>query len=156
MKLWRLFSGIVSILLYSIVISQSKLAFVVEKLGGQEGKEGTAGTTVAYCMLIGGIASLFLFWSKGKLGSIILAVIFGIGAIAGYSNAGFFKDLLVWATWCLICALMALDTIVVEDEKKKKAAKKAAAEAAAAEAASGENAVEAKKPDETDVNKTLE
>ena len=43
--------------------------------------------------------------SKG--GNIALIVLFALGAFCGFTMAGSYADLNVWAAWCLICAVFA-------------------------------------------------
>ena len=48
----------------------------------------------------------------GKGGSIALIVLYGIGALCGYTMAGSYSDLIIWASWCLICAVLAIVSLV--------------------------------------------
>ena len=128
MKAWRIFSGILSIVFYSIVDKQSRLARVAEVLtNDEESTAGSGGQVVALLLLVGGILSIVLFKAK-KTGSLILALLFGIAAAIGFSNAGFYQDLYIWSGWCAICAALALpgffskkkqNVTVVKEEKKE-------------------------------------
>ena len=67
---------------------------------------GVAGVFVAFLMMSGGIVSIVTRnWSRG--GNIAMVVLYGLAALIGYTSFGFFKDLIVWATWCLVCAVLA-------------------------------------------------
>lgn len=44
----------------------------------------------------------------GKDGNIALIVLFGLGALIGFTMAGSYSDLMIWAGWCLVCAVLAL------------------------------------------------
>lgn len=58
---------------------------------------GSGGIIVAVMMLSGGIVSIATRKSKGKGGNIALVVLFGIGALAGFTLVGNFADLNIWA-----------------------------------------------------------
>lgn len=73
---------------------------------------GSGGIIVAVMMLSGGIVSIATRKSKGKGGNIALVVLFGIGALAGFTLAGNFADLNIWAAWCLINAVLAVVSMV--------------------------------------------
>ena len=124
MKVWRIFSGLLSILFYTICDKQARLAKVVEVFGNdKEGNVGNAGQIVAILLLAGGILSLVLFKTRGVVGTLILTATYAIAAGVGFSNAGFFKDLNIWSAWCLICALMALASLAGNKKKAEKAGK---------------------------------
>ena len=109
MKVWKLVSGILSIILTVIVLFQSCAAGVVEAVEDSGGTSGGAGVVVAILMLAGGIVSIATRKSNG--GNIALIVLFGIAAIMGFSGTGIFKDLIVWSAWCMINAILALVAI---------------------------------------------
>lgn len=111
MKVWKLVSGILSIILTVIVLFQSCAAGVVEAVEDSGGTSGGAGVVVAILMLAGGIVSIATRKSNGKGGNIALIVLFGIAAIMGFSGTGIFKDLIVWSAWCMINAILALVAI---------------------------------------------
>ena len=74
---------------------------------------GSAGLIVAIMMLAGGIVSIATR-NGGKGGNIALIVLFGIAALCGYAMAGtLYQDLYVWATWCLICAVLAVVSLIM-------------------------------------------
>ena len=120
MKAWRILSGLLSIVFYTIVDKQAKLARLAEALGkDSESKAGSAGQIVAVLLLVGGILSLVFFKTRGVVGTLILTSTYAIAAAVGFANAGFFKDLNVWSGWCLICALMALASLAGNRKKKE-------------------------------------
>ena len=41
------------------------------------------------------------------LAALALIVLFALGALCGFTMAGSYADLNVWAAWCLICAVFA-------------------------------------------------
>lgn len=117
MKTWKLVSGILSIVLFVIVAFQSCAAGVANTLESNGEIGGTAGIIVAIMLLSGGIVSIAtLKGSKG--GNIALIVLYGIGSLCGFTMAGSYADLNIWATWSLICAVLAIISIVKGNKTK--------------------------------------
>lgn len=111
MKTWKLVSGILSIILFVLVTFQSCVAGVGNALTENGESSGSAGIIVAIVLLAGGIVSVAT--RKGsKGGNIALIVLFGIGALVGFTMAGSYKDLYIWAAWCCICAITAIISII--------------------------------------------
>lgn len=112
MKTWKLVSGILSIVLCLLVMFQSCAAGIVNTIGETGEVSGSAGIIVSIMLLAAGIVSIAT--RKGsKGGNIALIVLYGIGAICGYAMAGtIYKDLYVWATWCLLCVILAIVSLV--------------------------------------------
>lgn len=108
MKTWKLVSGILSIVLCLFVLFQSCAAGLSNTMQGNGELGGTAGLIVAIMLLAGGIVSIATRKSSGKGGNIALIVLFGIGALFGFTLAGSYGDLVIWAFWCLICAVFAI------------------------------------------------
>lgn len=108
MKVWKLVSGILSIVLFIIVAFQSCAAGLGNALAENGESSGSGGIIVAIVMLAGGITSIATRKSEGKGGNIALIVLFGIGALVGFALAGSFADLNIWAGWCLINAVLAV------------------------------------------------
>ena len=111
MKTWKLVSGILSIVLFVFVTFQSCAAGVANTLEANGEVGGSAGIIVAIMLLAGGIVSIATR-KGGKGGNIALIVLFGIGALCGYTMAGSYGDLYIWATWCLICAVLAIVSLI--------------------------------------------
>lgn len=111
MKTWKLVSGILSIVLFVFVTFQSCAAGVANTLEANGEVGGSAGIIVAIMLLAGGIVSIAPR-KGGKGGNIALIVLFGIGALCGYTMAGSYGDLYIWATWCLICAVLAIVSLI--------------------------------------------
>lgn len=111
MKTWKLVSGILSIVLFLMVAFQSCAAGLSNSLSDTGEVSGSAGIIVAIMLLAGGIVSIAT--RKGsKGGNIALIVLFGIGTLFGYTLAGSFSDLRIWATWCLINVILAIVSLV--------------------------------------------
>ncbi len=111
MKTWKLVSGILSIVLFAFVSFQSCAAGIGNTLAENGEVSGSAGLIVSIALLAGGIVSIATR-NRPKGGNIALIVLFGIGAICGYTMAGSFADLTIWATWCLLCAVLAVVSLI--------------------------------------------
>lgn len=131
MRIWKLISGIISIVLSIFVVFQSGIAGLSNALEENEEIGGTAGLFLAILMLTGGIVSIVVHNKTGKGPNIALMVLFGLAAAMGFAFAGSYADLRIWAGWCLLCAVLALVSMFL----KKKPAKKAAKSTDAADAA---------------------
>lgn len=116
MKTWKLVSGILSIVLFFVVAFQSCAAGVVNTIEENGEVSGSGGIIVAILMLSGGIVSIATRKNEGKGGNIALIVLFGLAALAGFTLAGNFTDLNIWAAWCLINVILSIVAMV----KKKK------------------------------------
>ena len=116
MKTWKLVSGILSIVLSIFVLFQSCAAGLSNTIEANGEAGGSAGVMVAIMLLVGGIVSIATR-KGGKGGNIALIILFGIGALLGFTMAGSYSDLIIWAVWCLICAVLAIVGII----KAKKA-----------------------------------
>lgn len=108
MKTWKLVSGILSIVLCLFVLFQSCAAGLSNAIQANGEVGGSAGILVAIMLLVGGIVSIATRNNEGKGGNIALIVLYGIGALFGFTLAGSYGDLVIWAAWCLICAIMAI------------------------------------------------
>ncbi len=111
MKNWKLVSGIISIVLFAFVMFQSCAAGVSNSLEENGEVGGSAGFIVAVMLLAAGIVSIVT--RKGsKGGNIALIILYGLGALCGFTMAGSYSDLNIWAGWCLICAVIAVVALV--------------------------------------------
>jgi uncharacterized membrane protein len=113
MKNWKLISGILSIVLCVFVLFQSCAAGTYNALEANGEMSGSAGAMVAIFMLAGGIVSIATRKGTGKGGNIALIVLFGLAALLGFTNAGSYSDLYIWSGWCLICAILAIVSIIL-------------------------------------------
>ncbi len=111
MKVWKLVSGILSIVLSVFVVLQSGAAGMVNAMEGNGEVSGTAGILVAVMLLVGGIVSI-ASRKGGKGGNIAVLILYGLGTLVGFTMAGSYSDLRIWAGWCLICALLAVVALV--------------------------------------------
>lgn len=118
MKTWKLVSGILSCVLFALVSFQSCAAGLSNSLEENGEMSGSAGIIVAILLLTSGIISIATRQSEGKGADIALIVVFGLAALFGFTMAGSFSDLRIWAFWCLVNAVLA----VVSMAKKGKTA----------------------------------
>lgn len=117
MKNWKLISGILSIILCLLVLFQSCAAGLSNALQENGEVGGSAGVLVAIMLLAGGIVSI-VTRGGGKGGNIALIVLYGIGALVGFTMAGSYADLIIWAAWCLLCAALALVSLIKSGKNK--------------------------------------
>lgn len=115
MSIWKIVSGILSIVLSFFVIFQSCAAGLVNALSQNGQVSGSAGLIVAVFLLAGGIVSIATRNAISNAGNVSIIVIYGIAAIVGYLLAGNYADLVIWATWCLLCAVIAVMAIAADN-----------------------------------------
>ena len=112
MKIWKLVSGILSIVLCLFIIFQSCAAGLSNAIEENNEVGGSAGVIVAILILAAGIVSIVTRNYKGKGGNIALIVLFCLAAVIGFVLAGSYSDLRIWAAWCLICAILAVVSMI--------------------------------------------
>lgn len=113
MKIWKLVSGILSIIFFALVAMQSCAVGVANTLEDSGEVSGSAGILVAVLMLAGGIVSIATRASEKRGGNIALLVLFGLAALLGFSNYGSYSTLAIWSGWCLINAVLAVVALVL-------------------------------------------
>lgn len=111
MKVWKLVSGIISIILFGFVIFQSCAAGIGNALTNNGEVSGSAGFLVGVLMLVAGIISVAARKSEGSGGNIAIIILDDLAFLLGFAMAGSYSDLRVWAVWCMICAVMATISI---------------------------------------------
>ena len=119
MKTWKLVAGILSIILFVVIMVQSCAAGAVNALEENGGSSGSVGAICGILVLTGGIVSVATRKSEGKGGNIALIILFGLAAVIGFAGHGNYGDLVFWSIWAAVNALLALIAIV----KAKKPAK---------------------------------
>ncbi|MCM1505744.1 MAG: hypothetical protein NC177_01215 [Ruminococcus flavefaciens] len=113
MKTTKLVLGILTIIISCFVLFQSCAAGAANALSDNGESSGTAGALVSLLMLSGGITMIASRKNTTKGGSVAGVIIFGLSALIGFTSAGsLFKDLLVWAVWCLILAVINLIAVI--------------------------------------------
>lgn len=118
MKVWKLVSGILSMILFALVTFQSCAAGVSNALEDNGEVSGSAGILVAVLMLAGGIVSVATRKSTKKGGNIALIVLFGLAALIGFTLYGSYSDLAIWSGWCLINAVIAVIALIINKKKR--------------------------------------
>lgn len=132
MKIWRLVSGILSMVLFLIITFQSCAVGVVNAVeDNKDDTSGAGGIFVAFGLLIAGIVATVLWKKKNKGGDIALIVLYGLTALVGFANQGTFGDLVVWSSWALICAIMAAIALVLNSKARNEEEEYVASQAAA-------------------------
>lgn len=121
MKTLKLVTGIITLALTLIVLFQSCAAGAYNVLGNNGEASGSAGFLVAILMIAGGVISISTRNSTTKGGSIAGLIVFGLAALLGFTMAGSFADLNVWAGWCSIMAV--INIIAMRAIKKEQNAK---------------------------------
>lgn len=118
MKTWKLVSGILSIILFTVVSLQSCAAGLGNAIAENGESGGSAGLIVSIMLLSGGIVSIAT--RKGsKGGNIAIIILYGIGALLGFTLAGSYTDLNIWAGWCLICVVLAIVSLIKGNKKEE-------------------------------------
>lgn len=117
MKVWKLISGILSMVLFLVVAFQSCAAGVANTLAENGEVSGSAGILVAILMLAGGIVSVATRKSEKNGGNIALIVLFGLAALLGFANYGSYSDLAIWSGWCLLNAVFAVVAMLTGKKK---------------------------------------
>ncbi len=115
MSIWKIVSGILSIVLCMFVLFQSCAAGLLNVMTSNGEVSGSAGVIVAVLLLVGGIVSIATRDAISNGGNIALIILFGIAAFIGYMLAGSYTDLTIWATWCLLCAVIAAMAIAADN-----------------------------------------
>ena len=119
MKIWKIVSGVLSIVLSFLVLMQSCAALVGEALDSSF-SGGGSGLIVFLLMLTGGIVSICLRNGDGLKGNIAIIIIYGLAALIGIVGAGNYADLVIWGVWCAICAIVAAICAVISTPKANK------------------------------------
>ncbi len=104
MKTVKLVLGILSIVLTAVILFQSCAAGIYDAIGSTGQSSGMAGFFVAILMIAGGIIMIATRSQIKPGGSIAGMILFLLAAIIGFTMAGSYADLRIWAVWCLIVA----------------------------------------------------
>ena len=112
MKTWKLISGILSIVLAAFILFQSMAVGLGNSLSENGETSGSAGFLVAILLIAAGVTAIVVRKSVKKGAHIALIIMYGLAAITGFTMAGSYEDLKLWAGWCLICAILAVVAII--------------------------------------------
>ena len=118
MSIWKLVSGILSIVFSVFIVFQSCAAGIVNTIRRNGEISGTAGLIVAMFMLSGGIVSIASRKGTKNGGNIALIILYSIAALVGFTMFGSYIDLAIWSCWCAVMMIMAIIAIVVSPVDK--------------------------------------
>lgn len=115
MSIWKILSGILSILLCGYAVFQAILEKGLNIISLEGGIPGSANLIAAALLLVGGIVAIATRDSFSNIGNAVLILLYGAGAAVGYLFAGIYSELLIGATWCVLCAVMAAVAIAADN-----------------------------------------
>ena len=111
MKVWKLVSGIFSIIFTLVILLHSFLAGVVNTVlntaFGSSETSGTAGIVIAVLLLIAGITSIAVRKRETKKAYTTLIVLFELAAMIGFVGSGNYSGLVIWGVWSFVCFVVA-------------------------------------------------
>lgn len=120
MRIWKLVSGIISIVVFIIITFQSCATSVYNVLDDNTSDTSAgAGIFVAFVLLVAGIVSASLSKATSRGADIALMLIFGLAALIGFTNLGTFSDLEVWSWWAAICSGVAAISMCLPRKKNE-------------------------------------
>ncbi len=119
MKVWKLVSGIISLVIVLIILFQSCAVGVANTMSKSDDMSGTLGVLVAMLLIAAGIVSIVVKNSQNKKSYIPLIILYGLGALIGFTSSGKYADLVVWAVWCLVCAIVAAVGLVKQESEQE-------------------------------------
>lgn len=108
----RLSIGIISILLFFIVMFQSCAVGVSNALQESTDTTGSTGAFFAFFVLIAGIVGICTRNSKGKSGAIITTILYWLASIMTIGTGDTYGDLPIWGTVSFIFGLVFLISAV--------------------------------------------
>lgn len=117
MKTVKLIIGIISIVLFGIIVFQSCAAGIGNALEDNGETSGSSGVFVAICMLIAGIVGIAT--RKGIAGGFVSGGFYAVAGIIGISNYGSFGDLMIWSVLSFIFAVVFIVGSIMTKNKKR-------------------------------------
>lgn len=117
-KTAKLVTGILCMAFTIMVLFQSCAAGVFNTLSENGETSGSAGVMLALLMLAGGIVEVATRKSEKKGGAVAALILFLLAALFGFTNAGLYADLNIWAAWCLILGVLNLISIFAMKKDK--------------------------------------
>ena len=117
MKITRLITNIISMVLFAVITFQSCAAGVVNSIDNNGSLSGTAGFILAISMLIAGIVGIA---ARKHIGGILTSGFFYlISSLLAFAYVGDFSDLAIWATVSLIfSAIQFIGYIVINHSEE--------------------------------------
>lgn len=119
MKTAKLVIGIISIILFLIIVIQSCAAGIGNAISNNGESSGSAGVFVAICMLVAGIVGICT--RKGFAGGIVSGCFYLVGGLIGIANYGSYGDLKIWSVLSFIfAAVFILGSVLTKKRMPKK------------------------------------
>ena len=117
MKITRLITNIISMVLFAVIMFQSCASGVVNSIDNNGSLSGTAGFILAIAMLIAGIVGIA---ARKHIGGILTSGFFYFfSALLAYAYVDDFSDLAIWATVSLIFSAIQFIGYVVIDHSEE-------------------------------------
>ena len=108
MKNAKLIIGIISIIVFLVVMMQSCAAGVVEALDDGDGVATASGMIVGIMLLVSGIVSIVTHKNVKGGGTVASIIMYALAGLIGIAGSGIYKDLQLWGGLCLIFAVVFL------------------------------------------------
>ena len=119
MKIWRIVSGILSIMAFFAIVLQSCAVYVSPLFDDAPADEnGIAGFFVSYIILAAGIVSVSVCKSKSRGADFSLFVLFAIAALWSFGTIEDSSSLIIWAWWAAICSFVSFVTMWIPRKEK--------------------------------------
>lgn len=107
MKTTKLILGIISIVVFIVIMFQSCAAGLYTSFNGDTADTSSGGGIVlSFLILIGGIVGIATKNSKG--GGIVAGIFYLFAGVMGFANAGVFSDLEIWSWMAVIFGVVFL------------------------------------------------
>lgn len=100
----RLVIGIISIVLFVLVMLQSCAVGIGNTLADSGENSGSAGFLLAICFLVAGIVGVAT--RRGKGGGIVSGCFYAFGGVIGIANVGSYSDLKIWSILSIVFAVV--------------------------------------------------
>ena len=118
MKTAKLAIGIISMVLFLVIIFQSCAVGIGNALEENDENSGSAGVFVAVCMLIAGIVGVCTRKSIG--GGFVCGGFYAVAGLIGITNYGSFGDLMIWSVLSFIfAAVFVIGSILTKKSPSK-------------------------------------
>ena len=105
MKGARIAIGVISIILFIIVMFQSCAAGVAEAIGDDKKSTASgAGIILAFVFLAAGILSICL--RGGKMSAFVLGAVYILAGIIAIAFRGFYGDLIIWGSVSIVFGVL--------------------------------------------------
>lgn len=119
MKIWRIVSGILSIMAFFAIVFQSCAVFISPLFDDAPVDEnGIAVFFASYIILAAGIVSTAVCKSKSRGADISLFILFGIAALWSFFTIEDSSSLIIWAWWSAICSFVSFVTMWIPRKDK--------------------------------------